>query len=77
MTGNTGAKGEDGAPGEKGADGTSVKILGTKDSVSSLPATGNSVGRRLACGMVTSTTVDWGPRGQNVGRYPWTPGSKG
>ena len=75
MTGNTGAKGEDGAPGEKGADGTSVKILGTKDSVSSLPATGNSEGDGwLVDGYLhTWTGSSW----QNVGLIRGPQGVKG
>ena len=42
--GADGANGQDGAQGPAGADGTSINILGTKPTVSDLPATGNTVG---------------------------------
>ncbi len=44
QTGATGPIGQQGTQGAAGADGTSINVLGTKPTVSDLPATGNTVG---------------------------------
>lgn len=73
--GAKGDKGDKGDPGEKGADGTGVSILGTKDSVEALPATGNTKGDAY---LVAGSMYVWdGDSWENVGNIQGPKGDKG
>lgn len=73
-TGATGATGPAGPKGDKGEDGTSVKILGTKPSVSDLPAKGEIGDAWLVNGnLYVWTDNSW----ENVGNIQGPKGDKG
>ena len=73
-TGATGATGPQGPKGDRGEDGTSVKILGTKPSVSDLPAKGE-IGDAW---LVNGNLYVWADNSwENVGNIQGPKGDKG
>lgn len=73
--GPMGLQGEQGIPGEKGQDGTSVLILGSKQSESELPAENNTTGDSY---IINGDLYIWdGSKWDNVGGIQGTKGDPG